>query len=168
MPWPSATTSNRGRVLVACTCRVTLLVGGATVKQPHPPWSGGSLAIWLQPAQRPREIAGLEVELAYDATEGRTEREYLQVFVRDPGPIPKGGRVVPMDRLQPCFNAILALGPVPRLQRSLFQYDLALRNWQIGTEYQSLDHLWIAAENIVELLLDQRIGNKDPKELALR
>jgi hypothetical protein len=28
MPWPSATTSNRGRVLVACTCRVTLLVGG--------------------------------------------------------------------------------------------------------------------------------------------
>jgi len=50
----------------------------------------------------------------------------------------------------------------------LFQYDLALRNWQIGTEYQSLDHLWIAAENIVELLLDQRIGNKDPKELALR
>src|SRR5215216_5895114 len=59
MPWPSATTSNRGRVLVACTCRVTLLVGGATVKQPHPPWSGGSLAIWLQPAQRPREIAGL-------------------------------------------------------------------------------------------------------------
>src|SRR5215216_853217 len=28
MPWPSATTSNRGPVLVACTCRVTLLVGG--------------------------------------------------------------------------------------------------------------------------------------------
>src|SRR5829696_5166500 len=28
MPWPSATTSNRGRVLVACTRRVTLLVGG--------------------------------------------------------------------------------------------------------------------------------------------
>jgi hypothetical protein len=31
----------------------------ATVRQPHPPWSGGSLATWHQPAQRPREIAGL-------------------------------------------------------------------------------------------------------------
>jgi hypothetical protein len=28
MPWPSATTTNRGRVLEACTGRVTLLVGG--------------------------------------------------------------------------------------------------------------------------------------------
>jgi hypothetical protein len=111
-------------------------------------------------------VEPLEVELAYDATEGRTEREYLQVFVRDPSPIPKGGRVVPTDRLQPCFDAILALGLIPRLQRTLFQYDHALRNWQIGTEYQSLDHLWIAAENIVELLLDKRIGNHDPKEFA--
>jgi hypothetical protein len=32
----------------------------ATVRQPHPPWSGGSLATWHQPAQRPREIAGLD------------------------------------------------------------------------------------------------------------
>jgi hypothetical protein len=111
-------------------------------------------------------VEPLEVELAYDATEGRIEREYLQVFVRDSSPIPRGGRVVPTDRLQPCFDATLALGPVPRLQRTLFQYDLALRNWQIGTEYQSLDHLWIAAENIVELLLVQRIGNNDPKEFA--
>jgi hypothetical protein len=111
-------------------------------------------------------VEPLEVELAYDATEGRTEREYLQVFVRDPSPIPKGGRVVPTDRLQPCFDAILALGEVPRLQRTLFQYDHALRNWRIGTEYQSLDHLWIAAENIAELLLNQRIGDNDPKEFA--
>jgi hypothetical protein len=111
-------------------------------------------------------VEPLEVELAYDATVGRTEREYLQVFVRDPSPIPRGGRVVPTNRLQPCFDAILALGEVPRLQRTLFQYDHALRNWQIGTEYQSLDHLWIAAENIVELLLDRRIGNNDPKEFA--
>jgi hypothetical protein len=111
-------------------------------------------------------VEPLEVELAYDATEGRTEREYLQLFVRDSSPIPSGGRVVSTDRLQPCFDATLALGPVPRLQRTLFQYDLALRNWQIGTEYQSLDHLWIAAENIVELLLDQRIGSNDQKEFA--
>jgi hypothetical protein len=36
-------------------------------------------------------VEPLEVELAYDATEGRTEREYLQLFVRDSSPIPSGG-----------------------------------------------------------------------------
>src|SRR5512132_287381 len=85
MPWPSATTSNRGRVLVACTCRVTLLVGGATVKQPHPPWSGGSLAIWLQPAQRPREIAGLAYYRAVrpvpsDSFEAYDIRSFLAMY----------------------------------------------------------------------------------------
>jgi hypothetical protein len=108
----------------------------------------------------------LEVELAYDTTADRTEREYLQVFVRDASPIPRGGRVVPAGRLQPCFDAILALGPTPRLQRTFFQYDLALRNWQLGGEYQTLDHLWIAAENIVDLLLGQRVGDNDRKEFA--
>jgi hypothetical protein len=111
-------------------------------------------------------VEPLEVELAYDATSGRTEREYLQVFVRDSSPIPKGGRVVPTDRLQPCFDAILALGRTPRLTRTFFQYDLALRNWQLGSEYQSLHHLWIAAENIVGLLLTRRIGDNDRKEFA--
>jgi hypothetical protein len=111
-------------------------------------------------------IEPLEIELAYDATADKTEREYLQVFVREPSSIPIGGRVVPADRLRPCFDAILALGPTPRLQRSLFQYDHALRNWRLGIEYQSLDHLWIAAENIVDLLLDQRAGGNDPKEFA--
>jgi hypothetical protein len=111
-------------------------------------------------------VEPLEVELAYDSTADRTHREYLQVFVREPSTIPRGGRVVLTDRLRPCFDAILGLGLTPRLQRTLFQYDLALRNWQLGSEYQSLDHLWIAAENIVDLLLDQRVGNNDPKEFA--
>lgn len=111
-------------------------------------------------------VEPLEVELAYDTTVDRAERGFLQVFVREPSTIPSGGRVVPADRLRPCFDAILALGPTPRLQRTLFQYDLALRNWQLGTEYQSLDHLWIAAENIAGLLLDRRISSNDRKEFA--
>jgi hypothetical protein len=111
-------------------------------------------------------VEPLEVELAFDRTANRTDCEYLQVFVREPSSIPKGGRVVSTDRLRPCFDAILTLDPTPRLQRTLFQYDLALRNWQLGSEYQSLDHLWIAAENIVDLLLGQRIGSGDPKEFA--
>lgn len=111
-------------------------------------------------------VEPLEVELAYDATPRRTEREYLQAFVREVGPIPKGGRVVPTDHLQPCVEALLALPLTPRLQRALFQYDHALRNWRLGGEYQSLDHLWIAAEKIVELLLDQRAADGDRSELA--
>lgn len=111
-------------------------------------------------------VEPLEIELAYDATEGRTEREYLQVFIREASPIPKGGRFVQTQRLQPAFDALLALPPAPRLQRALFHYDLALRNWQLGREYQSLDHLWIAAENIVEPIIDQHVGNTDRREFA--
>jgi hypothetical protein len=111
-------------------------------------------------------VEPLEVELAYDTTADRAEREFLQVFVREPSAIPSGGRVVSADRLRLCFDAILTLGPTPRLQRALFQYDLALRNWQLGSEYQSLDHLWIAAENLVGLLLDRRVGGNDRKEFA--
>jgi len=130
----------------------------------HEPLARGAAAVLAFIANA--AVEPLEVELAYEATADRTEREFLQVFVRESSIIPKGGRVVPTDRLRPCFNAILALGPTPRLQRSLFQYDHALRNWRLGSEYQSLDHLWIAAENIVDLLLDQRIGSNDPKEFA--
>jgi hypothetical protein len=130
----------------------------------HAPLARGAASVLAFTANA--AVEPMEVELAYDATAGRTEREYLQVFVRDSSPIPRGGRVVPTNRLQPCFDAILALGQTPRLQRTLFQYDLALRNWQLGSEYQSLDHLWIAAENIVELLLDRRVGSNDRKEFA--
>lgn len=111
-------------------------------------------------------VEPLEVELAYDTTADRAERDYLQMFVRESSTIPRGGRVVPAGRLPPMFDPIQALGPTPRLQRAIFQYDHALRNWQLGTEYQSLDHLWIAAESIVDLLLKQRIGSSDRKEFA--
>lgn len=124
-------------------------------------WAGSILAFVANAAVDP-----LEVELAYETTTGRTERDYLQVFVREPSPIPRGGRVVPAHHLKPCFDAILGLGAIPRLQRTLFQYDLALRNWQLGGEYQALDHLWIAAENIVDHLLGLRVGDSDPKEFA--
>jgi hypothetical protein len=130
----------------------------------HEPLARGAAAVLAFVANA--AVEPLEVELAHDATTDRTEREYLQVFVREPSTIPKGGRVVQANRLRPCFDAILALGHTPRLQRTLFQYDHALRNWRLGSEYQSLDHLWIAAENIVPLLLKRRIGNSDPKEFA--
>jgi hypothetical protein len=45
-------------------------------------------------------VEPLEVELAYDATDGRTEREYLQLFVRDPGSHPQRG--------EGCTNGSLA------------------------------------------------------------
>jgi hypothetical protein len=56
---PSAVTTMRGRGLVGCTGKVTSLVGSAVVRQPHPPWSGRSLATRRQPAQRPSEISRL-------------------------------------------------------------------------------------------------------------
>ena len=59
MPCPSAVTSNCGCVLVACTCRVTLLSGDEVVKQSHPPWSGGSSATGCRSAHRPRKIPRL-------------------------------------------------------------------------------------------------------------
>jgi hypothetical protein len=111
-------------------------------------------------------VEPLEIELAYDATDGLAVREYVQVFVRGADAIPRGGRLVPTKRLRPCVDALLSLQPTPRLERALFHYDLALRSWQLGGEYQTLEHLWIAAENIVELLLDRRTAGGNRKDLA--
>jgi hypothetical protein len=48
-PWPSETTSNRERVLVACTGRVTLLVGGCD-RQTAASSLVGSVPCYLAPA----------------------------------------------------------------------------------------------------------------------
>ena len=110
-------------------------------------------------------IGPLEVELSYDVTPGMTSgrigrsssesqglTEWVGAFC---------GRTESFDASMPTS----ARG-VKRVQRALFQYALALRFWQIGTEFQSLSHLWIAAENVAHRFLDARRAGRSKEALA--
>lgn len=40
------------------------------------------------------------------------------------------------------------------MDRAIQQYGLALRNWYFGAEWLSLAHLYIAAETLTDLVID--------------
>jgi len=97
-----------------------------------------------------------EVHVGFDATDGNEEREFLEVFVPDQRGHPSEGKIVRTEELKEVFEAINRLGhdDARRMDRAIQQYGLALRNWYFGAEWLSLAHLYIAAETLTDLVID--------------
>ncbi|MFC3898573.1 hypothetical protein ACFOWZ_44500 [Lentzea rhizosphaerae] len=94
-----------------------------------------------------------EVHIAYDATPGCTEREFLEVFLPDEvGPL-REGRIVKSGEVLAVFEGLRASGSPARLGRAAQQYGLALRHWYFGGEWLSLAHLYMAAETLTRAMI---------------
>ena len=115
-------------------------------------------------------IGDPEINLAYDNTPGRREREFFQSFITplEPDAI-RFGR--PVDR-DATLALIVAIGTHPdegdRLRRAAEQYRMALANWLNGQEVLAIAHLWIAVEVLTKVALPRACSAADvePKELA--
>jgi hypothetical protein len=95
-----------------------------------------------------------EVHIAYDATVGSTEREFLEVFVPDERGHPREGRVARSREMAVVFEGLQKSGDeASRLNRAIQQYGLALRYWYFGGEWLALAHLYMAAETLADVVI---------------
>ncbi|HEX3962995.1 MAG TPA: hypothetical protein VHZ03_41235 [Trebonia sp.] len=114
-------------------------------------------------------VGPVEAHLAFDSDPGKTEREFLEVFLPDERGLVGDGRLIRLHLLEAACPAGLSLpADRPRVTRALRQYELALREWYLGGEWLALSHLWIAVENLTEAVLRQTKLelSKTDKELA--
>jgi hypothetical protein len=114
-------------------------------------------------------VGSVEAHLAFDSDPGKTEREFVEVFLPDERGLVGDGRMIRLDLLEAACPAGWSLqAERPRVMRALRQYELALREWYLGGEWLALSHLWIAVENLTEAVLRQTkldLGKSD-EELA--
>lgn len=111
-----------------------------------------------------------EVHIAFDSTEGRQEREFLEVFLPDEEGLPREGRRIVTDEVKALFEALTASGEAKRLSRALYQYEQGLRYWYYGGEWLALAHLYMAVEALTKSFIRDRCAREgvDEAELARR
>jgi hypothetical protein len=109
-----------------------------------------------------------EVHLAYDATRGVTEREFVEVFVADERGHPREGRIARTSEMVAVFSGLQNwVAQAPRLNRALQQYALALRYWYFGGEWLALAHLYMAAETLTKAVLAHACADNETEALAM-
>jgi len=90
--------------------------------------------------------------VAYDATPGRSERQFIQMVVSEDQGLPAPVRlVVP----QATLNFIMAVMQNPNtsaLHRACLHYGEALRYWRHGMDTYCVGQLWIAVEALTKLM----------------
>jgi hypothetical protein len=99
-------------------------------------------------------VGSVEVHLAFGSGPDQAERRFLEVFLPDERSGVVEGRIIRRHLFEVACPAVLSM-PVdaPRVSTALSQYELALREWQVDSEWLALSHLWIAVENLTEAVL---------------
>jgi hypothetical protein len=108
-----------------------------------------------------------EVHIAYDASEGCTEREFMEVFLPDEKGQPREGRLARTNEFTEVFRKLDASDETERISRALQQYDLALRHWYFGGEWLALSHLYMAVEALTKAAIRWECANRGIDEPTL-
>lgn len=114
-------------------------------------------------------VGALEVHVAYDCSADRGEREFLETFLPDEQGAVTEGRIIRPDLCIPlCLALFNAESRAGRLSRAMLQYELALREWYVGSEWQALSHLYMAVETLTDLSLGRELARQEvtAQELA--
>jgi hypothetical protein len=115
------------------------------------------------------EVGMLEVHMAFDATQGIEERDFVEVFLPDERGLPTEGRIIEQDLFKAFIQAVDTVPDQRRIALAMAQYDVALRNWFFGGENLALEHLFLAAEALTKVFIRvrcERLGITQEKELA--
>jgi len=114
-------------------------------------------------------IAQPEIELGYESTLGISEREYFQSYVAPEAGIVCLGRRIDVKSVPVLMTALIQHADQERLSRAVSQYSIALSAWRLGNESLSVEHLWMAAEALTEVVVKsqmEKYGFKDKEDLA--
>ncbi len=88
-------------------------------------------------------IGNMIIELAFECTPGKYERDYLQVFVPGERGILSRARIIDIETVLELLNAIENHSEKDRLLRATTQHHLALKHWRHGEEILATAHLYI-------------------------
>lgn len=105
------------------------------------------------------QVGIVEPHLAFDSSEGKDEREFVEVFLPDQVGGVSGGRGVRPPLMVAFTQAYVGSSDYARITRAVQQYGLALREWYIGGEYLALSHLFMAVEALVPLAVTRRLAD---------
>jgi len=101
----------------------------------------------------------LEPHIAWDDTVGRTERDFMEVYLRDDRGLPLPGRRLKLAET----GAVLRLmGGLPdrdaaALVGVMSRYGVALSHWYLGGETAAFTYLWFAVEALTKLVVSRKI-----------
>jgi hypothetical protein len=112
-------------------------------------------------------IDDLEIELAFDGTDGVQEHKFFQHFVRDEVGLPTAGRRIPAEQASKAFDAINASPDSDRLRRACTYYREALRYLEPGREVFSDAFLWMAVEALTKVAVRRGCREADGTEEGL-
>jgi hypothetical protein len=105
-------------------------------------------------------VGEFQPQLAFDATDGLTERDFFQSFIRAETGIPQAGRLVPEDALWPLIDAIANSPHRDRINRAIGQYAVALSHWRPGHEIFALAHLYMGMEALTKVAVRQLVESE--------
>lgn len=114
-------------------------------------------------------VGTLEAHLAYDSTPGHDERLFYETFLPDEIGHVREGRAISPTILAAVVQAVLQMPTNhKRIELGLRQYELALREWSIGSEWLALSHLYMAVEALTVPTLERVLTERQqtPVELA--
>lgn len=112
-------------------------------------------------------IDDLEIELAFDGTDGVQEHEFFQHFVRDEVGLPTHGRGIPAEHASKAFDAINSSPDADRLRRACTFYRTALGYLKPGQEIFCVVFLWMAVEALTKVAVRRGCQDADCTEGGL-
>jgi hypothetical protein len=113
------------------------------------------------------EVGMVDIHLAFDATSGIEDREFVEVFWADEKGLPTEGRIIEPELLAAFISSLAEVPDRPRIVRALGHYDIALRSWFFGGEPLAVGHLFMAAEALGKVLIRARCREQGLSESEL-
>ena len=111
----------------------------------------------------------LEPHLAWDETDGESEREFTEVYLRDERGLPLPGRRLKLAETRSVLSLMSALGSAEAasLVGVLSRYGVALGHWHLGGETAAFTYLWFAVEALAKLIVSTEMNSgRSPEEIA--
>jgi hypothetical protein len=112
-------------------------------------------------------VGTAEVHIAYDASPGSNEREFMEVFLPDERGLPREGRLARTSEFSEVFKKLDESDEKVRINRALQQYELALRYWYFGGEWLALSHLYMAVEALTKAAIRRECASRGIDEPTL-
>jgi hypothetical protein len=97
-------------------------------------------------------------ELAFDSTHGRSEHDFLQVFVPAERGLISRGRVVDISCVRAVLAAVENHAERARIVRAITQYSLSLEHWRLSHEILATAHLYMGVEALTKAALRSRFN----------
>ena len=113
-------------------------------------------------------VGDFEPHLAFDATSGRSERDFFQSFIDAPQGLPNSGRRVLVEGVGRLIQAYSASAHRERLDRATGQYALALSYWRPNLETLALAHLYMGMEALTPVAVRREANRRGVSESELQ